>query len=291
MNKENVKNCKKLIKNRVNIIEDKKMRDISKKYLKHVSDEDNWCSGKKNEIITFFGNQGIGLFKFYKDHCVFIKCANYSKILECEEIFSCNNGALINNTLIEYRDNGIVVAWTMKNFRSLNFEFPYCITDLVSERCVLKKELLNDDINYLFPYCLDYSKYDDLMNQVFMVRDICKNNEDKISLINKFSAFLLNCGGNYFIPQFCLNLNNIHLNSNNVSSYYSKISGGDQISRIFDLYNGVINKNNFDDLFNLDPRMLDGFDLITRSGIRKSEDDLVGGLVINSKLYYKQLSE
>lgn len=82
------------------------------------------------------------------------------------------------------------------------------------------------------------------------------------------------------------------LNREDISQIYKLIDGKDKISRIYDLYNGIINERNKHDIQAIHLGLLssDSYDLKTQKGISTQIDQLVGSSITKKpKSYYEYL--
>ena len=70
----------------------------------------------------------------------------------------------------------------------------------------------------------------------------------------------------------------IYLNDENVSSVFDAIDGFDKINRVYDLYRGIINTRNENDIDLIHAGLLsqDAYDLKSLKGITEKEDSIVG---------------
>jgi len=120
--------------------------------------------------------------------------------------------------------------------------------------------------------------------------------EDLCDFYSKFSThmnYYISCYGERRLGDSSYS-NISYLNGVDVSNLYNKINGADKLYRIYDLYTGIINSRNIEDLNSIRLGILPNqiFDLNGLMGIREKEEALIGKVDDDiSKKYVNQLKQ
>jgi len=186
---------------------------------------------------------------------------------------------------LEKRNQGFVVTDITKEYGiSKRFNNAPVLTDLTEERYVLTNENMKKMLGI-----------QNLDNQTLV--HIClimfnKNIKTFSDLTTKFSTHM-----NYYystiddVREFRDNIypTRTYLNDNEISHIYDLVDGADKLYRIHDIYNGIINKRNEEDIHSIHLGLLTnkGFDLKIVKGITEQENALIGESLIPVSEEYK----
>lgn len=268
----------------IDIVKDE-IEEIIKDYtLEEVKFENgNFVStfhkGEKNSIILTTSFNNISLTKF-----------NESIV----ERITIDDNMLMTNVSVEKREKGVIYSILQKQFGYSNrFGNQIVLVDLAEQRLAFTRE-----------------KFEELFNNVdFNTSRLThyllkfKTSERKVDLKEKsdyYSEFSTHM--NYYYSTLDnprKYVNNIYpsktfLNGQDISDIYDTVDGKDKLYRIYDLYRGIINSRNENDINAINLGLLNpnAFDLMSSEGITENEESLVGkSLQITSEDYINYIKE
>lgn len=188
------------------------------------------------------------------------------------ERITINENLILSHRTIEKRENGLIYSIIKKEFApSERFDNKTILVNLNERRYVLTKE-----------------KIETLMNKIDFDNNSSISLLLKLMILEKRNYLKEKCD---YYSQFSTQMNYInwedardksiypttYLNEQDISSMY-KIMGPDSLYRIFDLYRGIINPRNEEDINSINSKSLsqDSYDLKGLRGIKEQEDLLVG---------------
>ncbi len=202
-----------------------------------------------------------------------------------------DDNMLLLDWVIDKRQNGIIYSIIQKQFALANRFNQIALTDLVEQRFTLTKERI---YNSLKNVDFDNIRLTGLLLKLRILESKVdlKSQSDFYSEFSTHLNYYLNWDGGRKIKD------NIYptityLNGEDVSSIFD-IDGSDKLYRIYDLYNGIINPRNENDINSIHLGFLsqDAFNFKELKGINEQENFLVGSpLVIVSDTYINYLRE
>lgn len=179
--------------------------------------------------------------------------------------------------ILEKKDDGIIYSIIQKYF-ALTYRFgdQVVLTDLSEQRNVITKDSLNILINN---FDFNNEQITKMLIRLIMLENKT-NLKDQSDYFSEFSTHM-----NYYI--YCNSMrpytDNIYptrtyLNGEEISSLYEFCDGPDKLYRVYDLYRGIMNQRNENDLkeISLGLTAKDMYDLKTLRGITEKENYLVG---------------
>ena len=195
---------------------------------------------------------------------------------------------LMQQRIIEKRENGLLVKELEKHYnRSPKYNNEIILTDLTEERYTYTKE----SAQKLFK---DLS-FEKITPEYFLLKteqlEICfnplYNSCDYSSIFESHTNYHHNLIRENIYP------NQTYLNSEDVTKIYDLIDGENKIYRIYDLYQGIINLRNQEDINSINLGLLsqDSYDLVTLRGITTKENYLIGSSHKETEEYYNFLKK
>lgn len=239
-------------------------------------------SNKNHNIISLsISSKEIHLYR-YKDNAL------------CN--VTIRDDQILRQVDVEKRENGVIYKEIQKHFAPSNrFKSNNVLVDLIEDSYVFSKDKINriidkEDLNDVrLSYILLKIKSVSMENAL---KDIC-------DLHNRFSTHM-NCyvqweGGRQIKDN--LYPTRTYLNGKEVSSIFDVNDGADKLYRVYDLYRGIINPKNENDINSIHLGFLseDAFGFRELKGITESENKLVGKSTLEfsndyldylSKLFY-----
>ncbi len=241
----------------------------------------------KKEIQEFGKNDGetvlLGVLEHLNDRQIFSASKYRHNIYDFLRL--ADNHIFQNK--IEIREEGIIYTKIKKTFsKSFRFKNQTILTDLIENRYVYSFQDLENMLG-INGKNLDFY---DLYN-LFIQNEIL---EEKYHCASTFASHMT-----YYIPLILKwETDNIYptktyINGKDVSSLFT-IDGPDKIYRIYDLYHGLINERNINDLKKINLGLLspDAYDYKTLLGITSKENMIAGQpLEEANDLYYSYLKK
>ncbi len=245
----------------------------------------------KKEIQEFVENDGktklVGVLNYLDYNHVFIVskyCHN------SYEWFYLANNRIINQKRIEKREKGIIYTEIEKRFEpSSSFKNQSVLTSLRENRYVYNNTKILKNIMQTYG---NNSWFNGLWYKLFLEIGIIK---DQCNYLSTFSCDMI-----YHYVLLGLNwtmdnnyLTKTYINGKDVSSLFT-IDGPDKIYRIYDLYHGLINGRNINDLKKINLGLIspDIYDYKTLLGITSKENIIAGQpLEEANDLYYSYLKK
>lgn len=186
---------------------------------------------------------------------------------------------------LEKRNKGFVVTDITKEYGiSKRFDNETVLTDLTAERYIFTNENMKQMLSI-----------EDIENQTLVhifLTMFGKGINIFSDLTTKFSTHM-----NYYykmiddVREFRDNIypTRTYLNEKEISDTYDLVDGADKLHRVYDLYNGIINKRNEYDIKSIHLGLLTkrSFDLKSLEGITQQENDLIGESLIPVSNEYK----
>ena len=219
--------------------------------------------GEKDSIILTTSFNSISLTK-YNEFSV--------------ERITVDENMLMTNISVEKREKGVIYSTLQKQFApSSRFGNQIVLVDLAEQRLTFTKEKLEElfsnfdfDTSRLMKYLLK-----------FKVIERKVNLKEQSDYFNEFSTHM-----NYYYSTLDnprKYVNNIYptktfLNGQEISSTYDIVDGKNKLYRIYNLYRGIINLENENDINAIHLGLLNpnGFYLMSLEGITEKENSLVG---------------
>lgn len=200
---------------------------------------------------------------------------------------------IMAHEIIEKRPNGIIYSIINKKFDLSNrFKNEFVLVDLVEQRLVFSKnslERLTDNLDF------DNTRLGTYLLKFKMLRSKLELNKE-CDYFTEFSTHM-----NYYIAweggrkiKDNIYPTRTYLNGEELSATFDVNDGKDKLYRVYDLYNGIINSRNEDDIYAINLGFLtpDSYDLKTLKGITECEDNIVGkSLNIKDENYLEYLKE
>lgn len=155
----------------------------------------------------------------------------------------------------EERDNGCIIEVVEKCYDfTLESEDEKVLVDLVSNRYVFDKNILIDDINNFEQLCKMKTTFESHFKTLRKPVDSLRWFTD-----SPYSTYT-------------------KINDKDISYIYDIVNGTDKIYRIYDLYNGIINERNSDDIFSMHLGLLrkTAFGYKEANGINFKENEICG---------------
>lgn len=198
------------------------------------------------------------------------------------ERISIDETLSLSHRTIEKRSNGIVYSIMKKQFApSSRFKNEIVLVDLVEHRYVLTKdnlERLMDNFNF----------DEDRLGKFSLKLRMLENNVDFKKASDFFSEFSTHM--NYYVDweggrkiKDNIYPTRTYLNGEEISNIFDVIDGPDKLYRVFDLYRGIINRRNENDINSINLGFLspDAYDLKSLKGITEQEDSIIGKSLIS----------
>jgi len=241
----------------------------------------------ENQQFTFINNKGEKLELVIGFNYINITRFNTHQA----ERIRIDDNFVISRKLLEKRENGILLKDVKKTIASSNrFQNQKVITDIFEDTYLITKDKLESLITYI-----DYKEVTP-MNLLVSLRILETRGEIELEKIsdyhnefktgmNYYYKNLLNDSRSY--KEGCYSTKT-YLNGEDVSLIYDLVDGSDKISRIYDLYNGIITQENEEDIKAISLGLLrsSAYDLKTVSGIREKEDSLIGKTLVKPDKNY-----
>lgn len=251
----------------------------------------------KNEVTNYLngytlidsGNQQFTFINSNKEKLELVIGINYINITRFNthqvERIRIDEDFVISRKSLEKRENGIILKDVKKTIaRSNRFQNQNVITDIFEDIYLITKDKLESLITYI-----DYKEATPMnlligfrlletRGDIELVKICDYHNEFKTGMNNYYKNFL-NDSRSY--KEGCYSTTT-YLNGEDVSLVYDLVDGSDKISRIYDLYNGIVTHENEEDIKAISLGLLRSsvYDLKTVSGIRDIEDKLVGKTLV-----------
>lgn len=234
----------------------------------------NFLDRENNKIeLTLTGN-----------NLIFEKSLKYEK--EITKILRGNNN--VNPIVVRYnckkRKNGLVITKTVRYYGRTIFNLEEnLLTDLWEERYVFSSD--NKGIKATVG-SFDLISKDNIESIIYNEADIKTSFYTRMRRLSRTDTDFRIVSD---IPRPTL----VYFNDEDVSIYYDMIEGPDKIYRVFDLYRGIINAKNIQDIKNISFGFMtsDGFDLRTRLGITEKENKMLGDSIEPSIEYQDSVKE
>lgn len=259
------------------LLEDKDIKIIVEEILEGyelTNDEEFIFSSKSDDKITLSIN---------KDKYIELMKISSNKI----EVKIIDTSSNIREITYELRTNGIIITEVMKIYGYSRFsKEKKNVTSLYSDSYVLTK----DKINNIYPVIISNGEYNiERLHEIIDI-SIVKNNAD---LVTNFETHMMGYGPyeeskkmyNYFTTR-------TYLNGEDISYIYDIVEGPDKLLRIYDLYNGLVNRRNYNDIFYINIGCLrsEGFYLKEVKGIVEQENNLVSEGIDSNKPYLEGIA-
>lgn len=210
------------------------------------------------------------------------------------ERIAIDENMLLKERTIDKRENGIVYLVVQKQFAPSSRFNKIVLTDLVEQRFILTIGKLNNLLENI-----DFDNIS-LTNLLLKLRILeskvdLKYQSDFYSEFSTHMNYYLNCDNDRKIKDN-IYPTRTYLNDEEMSSIFD-VDGPDKLYRIYDLYNGIINPRNENDIHSIHLGLLsqEAFDLKELKGINQQEASLVGPSLVNVSddyvVYLKNLLE
>lgn len=183
---------------------------------------------------------------------------NYSAILYLPKENEGMPVIRILETNVEKRDNGVIIDYVTKFYDYTTYSTTERnLVDLEVERYVVTDKNLD---------------YEFILNDKLGIKEMS-------SFSSFFETHMRNVISDGLRKYSNTPYSNVTLeNGKDISAIYAIVDGADKLSRIYDLYRGIINKQTADDIYAINLGLLSvwGFDYKRKVGTTKLEDELVG---------------
>lgn len=233
--------------------------------------------GYQHDETAVMGNRYMSYFYNELDNRIFIAFEKNSIILEkftanqYDFIFVEGVSLTLNHVTIEIRPKGFIYTDLLKQYAAPKcFDYQYVLSDLKEIRHVITKDSI------------------ELVNAVEDMRALVAVFKKRPDFLEYHSSFSTEFITQLNIPSFRIQTNNIlsttYLNGEDISNIYNMLRGKDVLYRIYDLYQGVVNAQNAEDIKSIDLGALpyDAFGLKCLIGITSKEDELVDPMAVNT---------
>ncbi len=196
------------------------------------------------------------------------------------EGIAIDENMLLTNRVIDKRQNGVVYSIIQKQFAPSSRFNQIVLTDLVEQRFTITREKINS--------LLESIDFDNIrLTNLLLKLRMLENNVDLKSQSDYYSKFSTHMNYYLYFEGGRKIKDNIYptrtyLNDEEVSSIFD-VDGLDKLYRIYDLYNGIINPRNENDINSINLGFLsqDVFNFKQLKGISGQEDSLVGPSLVN----------
>ena len=198
---------------------------------------------KGNEIIAEFDDSNI-LFRFDDKKSTVVNLPQDN-----------NEYVKVIDVIKEERDNGCIVEVIEKNYDfTIESEDEKVLVDLISNRYVFDKNISIYDINNFEQLCNMKTTFESHSKTLLKPVDSLRWYTD-----SPYSTYT-------------------KINGEDISYIYDVVNGTDKIYRIYDLYNGIINERNSDDIFSIHLGLLRkaAFGYKEINGINSKENEICG---------------
>ena len=207
------------------------------------------------------------------------------------ERISIDDNMLLTDRIIDKRQNGVVYSIIQKQFAPSSRFNQIVLTDLVEQRFTLTRERINSSFKNVD---FDNIRLTNLLLKLRMLESKIdlKSQSDFYSEFSTHMNYYLNWDGVRKIKDNIYPART-YLNGEEVSSIFD-VEGSDKLYRIYDLYNGIINPCNENDINSIHLGFLsqDAFNFKELKGISEQENSLVGTPLISvSDMYVNYLRE
>lgn len=199
---------------------------------------------KGNEIISEIINDSI-IFKFNNKKNITVKLPQNNE----------NECVNVTEVVKEERANGCIIEVIEKKYGySLDSENEKILVDLISFRYVFDKNVSIDDINKFEQLCKMKTIFESHFKTLQKPVDTSRWYTD-----SPYTTYT-------------------KINDEDISYIYDVIDGDDKIYRIYDLYNGIINERNSEDIFSMHSGFLrkSALGYKETNGITAKEDEICG---------------
>lgn len=238
---------------------------------------------KNYELIFTVFNKGKYILKFLDSSNNTINLTiDYDSIhltKICNNCFSnitINNNYLLKKTNLEKREKGIIITETKKLFDYTDkYTKQIVLTDLIEDRYAFSYKKLDPLINCKNCKLLNF---EELFSKIKQAK-LCFAFLDESELHTNFSIHLdnmVNWANRNYIDKS--KTTKIFINGENISELFNIEEGPDKAYRIYDLYHGIINKRNENDIIsiNLGNISNNAFNYKSFIGITDKEEEIVG---------------
>lgn len=243
-----------------------------------------------NKIVVSFKNKNYQnvYLELTHENLIFIKHNRYE--LEKQVIVK---GPIVKSVHYELRPTGIIITKLSKNYEyTRDSKREKYITDLYSKRYVIS----NNTISNLFNEnpCMFGRNIVDFYKKIEDFERI-DSIEKHADLTTKFETHMRSFykQDGKWIPDSYYSTRT-YLNGEDISVLYNSVSGRDQLLRIYDLYNGIINERNEIDIYKIHhgDAYDETFGLKEYKGITSHENMIASkSLIRPSKDYYEYINK
>ena len=187
-----------------------------------------------------------------------------------------NEDIILKIRKIEKRTKGIIVTDIYKTYSVPdNLENKYIVSEIREKQYVITKNKLEENLGNFY--------FDKINARDISSRITTYERQNSIQNLSDYTTnLLIDINNKKGITNLFKHANDIPiriiLNGTNISNIYTSIEGSDKISRIYDLYNGIISPENEKDIDNIRNGLLPNkcFDLKTIKSINFQIDNLTG---------------
>lgn len=260
------------IKANTKLLKDKEIKSIVEELLSgyELISERDLTFAKDSDKITM---------SLEKENCLIFEKTSSSNL----QIQIVDKDLTVTEITYEIRPKGIIVSKVTKAYDYSRFsQEKKHVVDLFSESYVLTC----DTIKNKYPKIIADGSYD--IKTLSQIIDITSLNE-LAALVTNFETHIKKRPpeGNKVLGPFYKNIT--YLNGEDVSQIYDRVEGLDQCLRIYDLYRGIINLRNINDIFYINTGVLrsEAFHLKEFKGIVNRENNLVSSNISLSEYYEK----
>ncbi len=201
------------------------------------------------------------------------------------ERIAIDKNMLLTDRIIDKRQHGIVYSIIQKQFGSSNRFKQIVLTDLVEQRFTLTRDRINS--------LLKNADFDNIrLSNLLLKLRMLENKVDLKTQSDFYSEFSTHMNYYFEFDGVRKIKDNIYpsrtfLNGEDVSDIFV-VDGSDKLYRIYDLYSGIINHRNENDINSINLGLLsqDVFNLKELKDISNKEDSLIGRSLANVDYAY-----
>lgn len=246
-----------------------------------ISEEIKQIINNYELIVTIFSN-GKYILKFLDENDNTINLIIDADSIHITKVendsftsVTINNSLLLKQTNIEKRKKGIIITENRKIFeRTKKYGNRLVLTDLIEDRYVFSDKKLDNLLAYSNSRNLSF---EELFSRIKHT-ELCYTLSDYCDLYTNFSAHLESVFDWHKKSDSNSQPTKMFINGENLSSLFNIADGPDKIYRIYDLYRGIINERNEQDIISINTGQLSDntFNYKRFIGITDKEEEIVG---------------
>lgn len=204
-----------------------------------------------------------------------------------------NQHQQLSSEKVEYRPLGIIYTITYKVFdKSKKFNNKDVLVDLMEKSYTFSKDTLSTFVENVEFSAKSLNQYLLRLSQLKKEVDLSKISDYHSEFSTHMNYYLLGSNGSQIMDNHYPT--RTYLNGDEVSAIFDINDGEDKLYRTYDLYHGIINPRNENEIYAINLGLLtpDSYNLKALSGITNMEDSIVGkSLISEDKNYLNYLKE